>query len=46
MLRHNYYEGVVEYNLAADSTVMRAVELLNDGDRYTEILSEQDSERN
>ena len=46
VLRHNYYEGVVEYNLAADSTVMRAVELLNDGDRYTEILSEQDSERN
>lgn len=46
VLRHNYYEGVVEYNLAADSTVMRAVELLNDNARYTEILSGRDTDRN
>ena len=46
VLRHNYYEGVIEHNLAADSTVMRAVELLRDGERYSRILREQDTERN
>ena len=46
ILRHNYYEGVVEHNLVADSTVIRAVELLGDRARYDKILTEQDSERN
>lgn len=46
VLRHNYYEGVVEYNLRSDSTVMKAVELLRDGERYNKILKEQDTQRN
>lgn len=46
VLRHNYYEGVVEYNLRSDSTVKKAVELLRDGERYKEILTKQDTQRN
>lgn len=46
VLRHNYYEGVVEYNLRSDSTVMKAVELLRDSERYNKILKEQDTQRN
>lgn len=46
VLRHNYFEGVVEYNLRADSTVWKAVELLRDGERYNKILTKQDTERN
>lgn len=46
VLRHNYYEGVIEHNLASDSTVMKAVELLGDSERYAKILREQDTERN
>lgn len=46
VLRHNYYEGVVEYNLRSDSTVRKAVELLRDGERYNKILKEQDTQRN
>ncbi len=46
IMRHNYYEGVIEHNLVSDSTVMKAVELLRDGDRYGRILREQDTERN
>ena len=46
VLRHNYYEGVVEHNLAADPTVKLAVELLRDGERYNKILKEQDTETN
>ncbi len=46
VLRHNYYEGVIEHNLISDSTVMKAVELLRDGGRYAKILREQDTERN
>ena len=46
VLRHNYYEGVIEHNLVSDSTVMKAVELLRDGERYRRILREQDTERN
>ena len=46
VLRHNYYEGVIEHNLVSDSTVMKAVELLRDGGRYAKILREQDTERN
>jgi hypothetical protein len=30
----------------SDSTVMKAVELLRDGERYRRILREQDTERN
>lgn len=45
VLRHNYYEGVVEYNIASDSTVMKAVELLGDKARYDEILTSQDLEK-
>ena len=46
VLRHNYQEGVVEYNLTKDSTVMKAVDLLRDGERYSKILQEQDTEKN
>ena len=46
VLRHNYQEGVVEYNLTKDSTVMKAVDLLRDVERYAKILQEQDTEKN
>ncbi len=46
VLRHNYYEGVVEHNLVGDSTVIKAVELLSDSERYRKILAEQDTEKN
>ena len=46
VLRHNYFEGVVEHNLVSDSTVMKAVELLGDGVRYRKILSEQHTAKN
>ena len=46
VLRHNYFEGVVEYNLRSDSVVMKAVELLRDGEGYGKILKEQDTQRN
>ena len=46
VLRHSYYEGVVEHNLVSDSTVHKAVELLRDGERYRKILAEQDTEKN
>ena len=46
VLRHNYYEGVVEYNLRSDSAVIKAVELLRDPERYNKILKEQDTQRN
>ncbi len=46
VLRHNYYQGVVEHNLASDSTVMKAVDLLRDSERYAKILREQDTEKN
>lgn len=46
VLRHHYQEGVIEYNLVGDSTVVKAVELLKDGERYRKILSEQDTSRN
>lgn len=46
VLRHSYYEGVVEHNIASDSTVHKAVELLRDKERYEHILAEQDTDRN
>ena len=46
VLRHNYYAGVVEHNLVGDSAVIKAVELLRDGERYRRILAEQDTEKN
>lgn len=46
VLRHNYLEGVVEHNLMSDSTVMKAVELLRDGERYRKILTEQHTSKN
>lgn len=46
VLRHNYQEGVVEYNLTKDSTVMKAADLLRDAERYAKILQEQDTEKN
>ncbi|MBR6661917.1 MAG: S41 family peptidase [Alistipes sp.] len=46
VLRHNYLEGVVEHNLMSDSTVMKAVELLRDGERYHKILTEQHTSKN
>lgn len=46
VLRHSYYEGVVEHNIASDSTVMKAIDLLRDKERYDHILAEQDTEKN
>lgn len=46
VLRHNYYEGVIEHNLASDKSVAQAVELLRDGERYAKILAEQDTAKN
>jgi carboxyl-terminal processing protease len=46
VLRHNYQQGVVEYNVVRDSTVLKAVDLLRDGERYAKILREQDTEKN
>ena len=46
VLRHNYYRGVVEHNIASDSTVIKAVELLSDVERYARILREQDTQKN
>ena len=46
VMRHNYFEGVVEHNLVSDSTVMKAVELLGDQERYRKILSEQHTAKN
>lgn len=46
VLRHNYYQGVVEHNLVSDSTVMKAIDVLRDGERYNKILNEQDTEKN
>ncbi len=45
VLRHHYYEGVVEHNIASDSTVNKAVELLRDKERYEHILAEQDTRK-
>ena len=39
------YEGVVEHSIVGDSTVIKAVELLRDGERYRTILQEQDTEK-
>ena len=46
VMRHNYFEGVVEHNLVSDSTVMKAVELLGDQECYRKILSEQHTAKN
>ena len=46
VMRHNYFEGVVEYNLVSDSTVMKAVDLLRDAERYRKILTEQHTTKN
>ena len=46
ILRHNYHAGVVEHNIVSDSTVMKAVELLGDKNRYEQILREQDTRKN
>ncbi|MBQ5704240.1 MAG: S41 family peptidase [Alistipes sp.] len=46
VLRHNYQQGVVEYNVVRDSAVLKAVDLLRDGERYARILQEQDTEKN
>ena len=46
VLRHNYFEGVVEYNLRSDEGVKQAVELLRDKARYEKILKEQDTQKN
>ena len=46
VLRHSYYEGVVEHNVASDSTVLKAVDLLRDAERYNRILAEQDTAKN
>ncbi len=39
VLRHAYYEGVAEHNMARDKEVKRAVELLESKEEYKSILS-------
>lgn len=46
ILRHNYYEGVLEYAASHDNAVEQAVELLLDTERYAKILREQDTAKN
>ena len=46
ILRHNYQEGVIEHTIVSDSTVLKAVELLGDKERYDRILREQDTRKN
>ena len=46
VLRHHYQAGVIEHQIVGDSTIIKAVELLKDQERYKKILSEQDTSRN
>ena len=46
ILRHNYYEGVLEHATVEDKAVAEAVALLHDEERYATILREQDTEKN
>ena len=46
VLRHHYQEGVIEHQIVGDSTIIKAVELLKDKERYQEILLKQDTSRN
>ncbi len=39
ILRHFYQNGVIEYNLKSDSYIEKALELLNDDNQYTNLLS-------
>tara|TARA_B100000965_G_C18921230_1_gene468927 strand:- start:32 stop:514 length:483 start_codon:yes stop_codon:yes gene_type:complete len=39
ILRHFYQNGVIEYNLKSDSYIDKALELLNDENQYTNLLS-------
>ena len=41
VLRYAYSEGVQEYAAVRDSSVLRAVELLQDTAKYRQILREQ-----
>jgi carboxyl-terminal processing protease len=45
VLRHSYAEGLIEHNLVSDSLVIKAVELLRNGEEHSRILAEQDTEK-
>lgn len=46
VLRHNYMEGLIEYNiLSGDQDVERAVEVLDNPTEYTRIVTEQDTQK-
>lgn len=46
VLRHNYMEGLIEYNVMhGDQDVERAVEVLDNPEEYTRIVTEQDTQK-
>ena len=45
ILRHCYERGVIEQSLVDDKEVQRAISLLQQGEEYKRILSEQDTPR-
>lgn len=46
VLRHNYMEGLIEYNVMhGDQDVKRAVEVLDNPEEYTHIITEQDTQK-
>ncbi len=45
VLRRHYSAGVARHNLGVDGEIVRAVELLEDGATYREILTSRDTDR-
>ena len=45
ILRHAYSHGVIEHSLGRDGAIQRAVQLLNDKDEYTDIVTHRDTAR-
>ena len=45
IIRYRNSKGVTRHNLQTDKDVLKAVEILRDGERYKEILTSQDTQR-
>ena len=45
VLRHGYSEGVIEHSLPDDGDVLKAIEILGNGQEYARIVTEQDTPR-
>lgn len=43
VLRHGYSEGVIEHSLPDDGDVLKAIEILGNGQEYARIVTEQDT---